>query len=326
VVGLLLFSKHALTSNAQERRSAELADYAVSPSAFLVDWLRRMQHWNLSDAHTLVHQNIINDVPLQQQQESSSVARMLKGDDVVEFVFFGRLETRKGVLMLADAFDELHARTDEASDAMRARLRSVTLTFLGKDPQLLSETLQKRCALWRDAPRCRFELNQDRDTALLYLQQSGRVAIVPSLTENSPYTVMECAQLGVALLAARVGGIPELLDTATKARFVPFALLRSPCIVVTIHDSTTQNSNRHCSSRTHAIWPIRFGVRCATAFDTRRWRSIPTSHVAFGCSFTITSRRSPPRRRSMPIAATTATTTICSSSDTRTTRHRSSSA
>lgn len=113
-----------------------------------------------------MHQNVITDVA-----RSGGPTRSLAAADVREFVFFGRLETRKGVMLLADAFDAIYARVDAAGDALRARLRTVTLTFLGKDPQLLSETLARRCAVWRDAPRCQFELNLDRDAALDYLQQ-----------------------------------------------------------------------------------------------------------------------------------------------------------
>jgi O-antigen biosynthesis protein len=196
----------------QERKTAEWADWVVSPSAFLVDWLQRTQYWSLPGANrTLVHQNIITDVPSAPEGAQRVVvdrSRPTAADDIRELVFFGRLETRKGVALMMNAIDSLREHEPQAA----RQLHAVTLTFLGKDPQSASVQIGKRCAEWRGAPACQFELDRDRNSALQYLQGPGRVAVIPSLTENSPYTVMECAHLRVPLLASRVGGIPELLD------------------------------------------------------------------------------------------------------------------
>lgn len=40
-----------------ERKMAELSDVVVSPSAYMVEWMREMK-WNLP-YHTYVHQNIL---------------------------------------------------------------------------------------------------------------------------------------------------------------------------------------------------------------------------------------------------------------------------
>ena len=39
----------------------------------------------------------------------------------------------------------------------------------------------------------------------------GRVAILPSLMDNSPYTVMECLVTAIPFLASKVGGVTELI-------------------------------------------------------------------------------------------------------------------
>src|SRR5262249_2136566 len=54
----------------------------------------------------------------------------------------------------------------------------------------------------------------DSVQALDYLTQPGRLAILPSLMDNSPLTVRECLRAGVPFLASRVGGIPELVRAA----------------------------------------------------------------------------------------------------------------
>ncbi len=47
--------------------------------------------------------------------------------------------------------------------------------------------------------------------AVDYLSQPGRLAIMPSLMDNSPLAVHECLLAGIPFLASRVGGIPELV-------------------------------------------------------------------------------------------------------------------
>ncbi|MEL5849908.1 MAG: glycosyltransferase, partial [Candidatus Igneacidithiobacillus chanchocoensis] len=59
--------------------------------------------------------------------------------------------------------------------------------------------------------------NRNRDEALTELAQRGTLAVIPSLTENSPYTVLECLTRGIVLLASRVGGIPEMLAQSDHA-------------------------------------------------------------------------------------------------------------
>ena len=54
----------------------------------------------------------------------------------------------------------------------------------------------------------------DQPSAMRYLREPGRLAVIPSLMENSPYTVLECLGSRIPFLASRVGGIPELIADA----------------------------------------------------------------------------------------------------------------
>jgi glycosyltransferase involved in cell wall biosynthesis len=249
----------------QERKVAEWADWAVSPSAFLVDWLQRTQYWHLPPGNrTLVHQNIITDMPSTARDDDGRppVDRSLPtaADDIRELVFFGRLETRKGVMLMVDAIDSLRLHEPKAA----RQLHEVTLTFLGKDPQSASVQIGKRCAEWRGAPSCQFELDQERASALQYLQGPGRVAVIPSLTENSPYTVMECAHLRVPLLASRVGGIPELLDhtSAQLYTFRPEPRDLARVLAQVLLGGITPSALAHAPDATQREW-IEFTERAA---------------------------------------------------------------
>ena len=45
--------------------------------------------------------------------------------------------------------------------------------------------------------------------------------MVPSRGDSMPYVVIEAAAAGIPMVAANVGGIPEIFDTHTDALFAP---------------------------------------------------------------------------------------------------------
>src|SRR5262249_2722976 len=87
-----------------ERGSVESADYLISPTAFLLDWMRA-EKWDLPE-RTFVH-------PLILPPAYRSEARIPHSDafrsrrQVREFVFFGRLDLLKGLDTFCAALDRL---------------------------------------------------------------------------------------------------------------------------------------------------------------------------------------------------------------------------
>jgi glycosyltransferase involved in cell wall biosynthesis len=49
----------------------------------------------------------------------------------------------------------------------------------------------------------------------------GRLLVVPSRGDSMPYVVIEAAAAGIPMVAANVGGIPEIFGTHTDALFAP---------------------------------------------------------------------------------------------------------
>jgi glycosyltransferase involved in cell wall biosynthesis len=117
---------------------------------------------------------------------------------VQELVFFGRLEQRKGLKLFLEVAKSLPPQ--------------VSVAFLGKEVPIdgvnSGELIQRALAGRAYA----VHTNLDRDQALEYLSAPHRVAVIPSLTENFPFTVLECATKGIPFLAANVGGIPEIVS------------------------------------------------------------------------------------------------------------------
>lgn len=168
----------------QERRSAELADVVWSPSRYLLDWVAD-QGWRVG-ATAFVRPNPLPD------GRPGIAPQPLR-----ELVFFGRLEPRKGLFLFCDALDRLNGQTD------------CRVTFLGKPTHRADVELRRRAAKWTFPVRLLTDCDQAE--GLRYLQAGGRLAVMPSLSENCPLTVIECLGLGVPFVASAVGGIPELV-------------------------------------------------------------------------------------------------------------------
>ncbi len=185
-----------------ERQTVALADALVSPSRYLLQWIEA-RGWTLpAVAH--VQQNIMPD----SARPAKAPAR--ERQSITEIVFFGRLETRKGVVLFCDALDRLVAA--HAS-------RPLALTFLGKDSTVEripgEDYVRQRAQRW--PWRVQFLKDRNQPQAMEYLNGAGRLAVIPSLMENSPYTVLECLGAGIAFLASGVGGIPELIAPGEAA-------------------------------------------------------------------------------------------------------------
>lgn len=172
-----------------ENRSLELADVVVSPSAHLLDWCRDR---GVPLPRRSYVQQYVTEFDLRDASPPEPAP-------VEEFVFFGRLEPRKGIFSFCDALDLLAAQPPEG-------LRRIA--FLGKE-SVSREYLAERATAWPWEWEIHSDL--DRDAALEYLRAPGRLAVMASTMDNSPNVVYEALGLGLAFLASRGGGTGELV-------------------------------------------------------------------------------------------------------------------
>lgn len=192
-----------------EQMTVELADMVVGGSAHL---LRFMEHigYRLPASRTFVQPNLIL---LDRLKLTDGRPPLAPGDEVElsEIVFFGRLEQRKGLEIFCDALDMLVARD----------LRPTKVTFLGKEggtripshPQLRpKEFIQFRARYW--PWEVVIEDGFDQPAAIGYLLEKPRLAVMPSLIENSTMAVYEALIYRIPFVASHAGGTPELVDPA----------------------------------------------------------------------------------------------------------------
>jgi glycosyltransferase involved in cell wall biosynthesis/predicted O-methyltransferase YrrM len=194
---------HVLPSNRacaafdySERLSLACADLLWSPSRYLLDWAA--SHGFAMPPQTFVQQYVLPSPP-------TSSAPRGRTAPPREIVFFGRLEERKGLRLFCNAIHQL-------ADDLAAR--DITVTFLGKPERCAGmrslDYIAKRSATWRFPVKTLTELGQP--DALQYLREGSKLAVMPSPFDNSPCTVYEALAAGIPFLAARTGGIPELVD------------------------------------------------------------------------------------------------------------------
>ncbi len=191
-----------------EREVVRLADGIISPSAYLLEWMGE-HHWRLPQ-QTRVVQNLMEDEEVCSSTNSSTQTR------IDELVFFGRLEPRKGLLIFCDAISRL-------SGEMRQQLKQIT--FLGKSlPIDIFDSIgyiENKAQLWNIPIVIQTEYG--REQALAYLcGQPSRLAVIASLVENLPYTVMECLHHQIRFVATNIGGIPEMIKAEEHERLLFF--------------------------------------------------------------------------------------------------------
>jgi len=207
--GMAFQSLLHLAEDHMERRCVESADVLLGPSRYLLKWMDD-RGWALPE-QTFQQQYIQPQTARTEERAGLPNPEPITGFN--EIVFFGRLETRKGLVNTCDALD----RPELADRLVRDGIK---VTFLGKagnvDGVLADEYLKRRSAKWKFAWEQISDKNQKQ--AVAYLQGEGRLILVPSTVDNSPNTVYECMGLGVAMITARSGGIPELMDPRDVAQ------------------------------------------------------------------------------------------------------------
>jgi glycosyltransferase involved in cell wall biosynthesis len=195
----------ALAIGMLERASVELADVVVSPSRYLIEWMRA-QGWRLPE-NSLV-------IPYLTRFSATGVARPrgeASAHDVRRLTVFGRLEERKGLRPFAAGLNALDTEL----------LANAELEFLGAatgawPPERIEGLLSVETK--RSLRGIRFETNLDQHEALTRLSEPGTVAIMPSLEDNSPNAIYECLELGIPFVASNAGGGGELVAPGDRDR------------------------------------------------------------------------------------------------------------
>ncbi|MHC1944003.1 glycosyltransferase family 4 protein [Bradyrhizobium sp. UFLA06-06] len=127
-----------------------------------------------------------------------------RADDATDVAYVGEFRRIKGADLLIDAVAKL-----------RAEGKPVTLTLGGDGEEF--ERLKEQVKRLSLGEAVRFIGH----VKARYGFSKGSLLVVPSRGDSMPYVVIEAAAAGVPMIAADVGGIPEIFDTHTDALFAP---------------------------------------------------------------------------------------------------------
>ena len=129
---------------------------------------------------------------------------VVRAADATDIVYVGEFRPIKGADLLIDAVARLH------SDG-----KPFTLTLAGDGEEL--EALKAQVRKHGLAEAVRFIGH----VKARYGFSKGKLLVVPSRGDSMPYVVIEAAAAGIPMVAANVGGIPEIFASHTDALFAP---------------------------------------------------------------------------------------------------------
>jgi glycosyltransferase involved in cell wall biosynthesis len=129
---------------------------------------------------------------------------IVKAADATDIVYVGEFRHIKGADLLIDAVARL-----------RGDGRLVTLTLAGDGEE--TEALRAQIQRLGLGEAVRFIGH----VKARYGFSKGSLLVVPSRGDSMPYVVIEAAAAGIPMVAANVGGIPEIFGSHTDALFAP---------------------------------------------------------------------------------------------------------
>jgi len=129
---------------------------------------------------------------------------VVKASDATDVVYVGEFRHIKGADLLIDAVARL-----------RADGKPVTLTLAGDGEETENLKAQIQKLGLTDAVRFIGHVKAR------YGFSKGSVLVVPSRGDSMPYVVIEAAAAGIPMVAANVGGIPEIFGSHADALFAP---------------------------------------------------------------------------------------------------------
>jgi glycosyltransferase involved in cell wall biosynthesis len=185
-----------------EQNAIRLADAVVSPSEWLLGWMRA-HDWPVPGSARVI-QYLRESVAL----ETPALRAAPDGGRIRRLSFFGQLREGKGIRIFLAALRKLDGELTSGLEVV----------FLGSaskrwPPERIVDELPEEL---RSSARVVTSL--EREQALDELRQAGTLAVMPSLLDNSPNTVAECVECGIPFIASATGGIPELVAEGDRER------------------------------------------------------------------------------------------------------------
>ncbi len=254
-----------LQTKFMERYCIEHCDVLISPSRYMLDWLEKNRVRMPQRKQVL---------PYLFDPELRPVGFRPANHKVI---FFGRLEVRKGLLLFLEALLLLDRQGVLSRQALE-------VTFLGKSGYTPDgggvQSIEKFRAGLSSSVRLKVINDLGHRDAIRFLTENNDALVVcPSLIDNSPYAVIESLQLGLNVIAARTGGIPELFAESDRL-FEPEPAALAGKIEAGLANRLPEPSKRYDLEGARRFWQ-------KFCQETPRSSSVPVRGSAAACELPV---------------------------------------
>jgi glycosyltransferase involved in cell wall biosynthesis len=193
-------SSNDLVTYSMEDFTRTFADICIFPSKFFQDYSREHSQYE-PRGNTVVIPNFMYGT-----NGISGARKLQRRSAMTKLAFFGRVDTLKGVNVLTGAYEEMLASPEQ--------LRPTGIAWIG-DTNAKRKTVNEHIAdINQHMKREGVQVVQHKDmntyAALSLMREEGYVAIVPSLYENYPLSLLECLYSGIPVIYSDAGGMPEV--------------------------------------------------------------------------------------------------------------------
>ncbi len=189
-------TKYHLIRDYYEREQCALSNVITSPTEAMKKIVN--QRWNINNIQVIPNffefNNFYNDL------NYSIYDKYLKNHKYI--LYFGRLEYRKGVHILAKALIYVFEK-----------IKNVKAIFVGNDSVYNRTSMRSliKKSLVNHHKNVLFLDNMQRNY-LFPIIENAELVVLPSLWENFPYACLEAMALGKAVLATSGSGYSEIID------------------------------------------------------------------------------------------------------------------
>jgi glycosyltransferase involved in cell wall biosynthesis len=196
-----------------ERKSMQFADYLVSPSEYMRSWTKEYI------GSTNSRNKIVLKQPYFLMAHDPAEYKAAKIDP--SFVFFGRLEERKGLRLFVDAVLDFHSLYDQ-----RPKILIVGKPGWMKSGEFGHDFARKQFQKLENEINYEIFTDLQSHEAIDLIKISNSIVVIPSQLDNAPYTVIESIVNGFKVVSIKTGGIPEYLPDANISENNKEALAR----------------------------------------------------------------------------------------------------
>ncbi|MDO9183588.1 MAG: glycosyltransferase [Bacteriovorax sp.] len=178
-----------------EKMTCQLADRVLFATEYAKEVAQKMDYLNPNTSTNVLL------FPFDKPQGGISITGK-KSDRMQEICFFGRLESRKGILIFLKA------------SLVLSKLTKIKISLIGRfgfiDSQPANEFLSKWSTL--NNVNLNIQSNFSKQEAIDYLKEPGRLTVICSLEETMGYTLIECITENIPFVCTDIKPFKEIIE------------------------------------------------------------------------------------------------------------------